>query len=75
MSASDFVLLHDGPTLPLAAVQFAWHLEDKGCALRFDGKALLVGPGRLLTDDDRRGIAQWRPHLIALATYDSKLVQ
>jgi hypothetical protein len=75
MSASDYVVLREGPTLPLAAVQLAWRLEDKGCALRFDGQALLVGPGRLLTDDDRRGIVQWRRHLIALATYESNAVQ
>lgn len=66
MSASDFVMLRGGLTLPLAAVQLAWSLEDRGLHLDLDGDVLNVGPGDRLTDEDRALIRRWKPHLVAL---------
>jgi hypothetical protein len=69
MNASDFVTLRDGVTLPVAALQLAWGLEDRGLHFSIDGDVLTVGPGDRLTDDDRALIRRWKPHLLALVRY------
>lgn len=76
LSASDFVTLRGGLTLPLAAVQLAWSLEDRGLHLGIDrdGEVLSVGPSDRLTDDDRAMIRRWKPHLVALVR-DCEAVQ
>lgn len=72
MSASTdaYVLLKGGLALPVEALQIAWRLEDKGLhfAVTDDG-ALLVSPPDLITDEDRRLIRQWKPHLCAVVDY------
>jgi hypothetical protein len=75
LSGSDFVVLTDGPTVPLAALQLAWQLEDKGCTMRIDGDVLVVGPRDRLTEDDRAAIRHWRDHLRAIAAYEPPAVQ
>lgn len=71
MNASDFVTLRDGCTLPMAAVELAWSLENRGLHLAIDGAGdvLSVGPGDRLTDTDRAQIRRWKPHLLALVRY------
>jgi hypothetical protein len=73
MSSSDFVTLRGGLTLPLAALQLAWDLEDRGLHLTLDGDGdvLSVGPGDRLTDADRALIRRWKPHLLAIVAYDA----
>jgi hypothetical protein len=34
------------------------------------GEALVVRPASQLTDDDRSAIRRWKPHLLALLTYE-----
>jgi hypothetical protein len=71
MSACDYVVL-PGLTLPLAAVLLALDLEARGLHMRTeDGEVLIVGPRRLLTDEDRAGLRRWKPHLLAIVTYDA----
>jgi hypothetical protein len=69
MSNSDgFVVLRSGLVLPLAAVQLALDLENRGLHLAVDGEGLAVGPRHRLTDHDRDSIRRWKPHLISLLT-------
>jgi hypothetical protein len=68
-------MLRGGLTLPLAAIQLAWSLEDRGVHLESDGDDVLsVGPGDRLTDADRAAIRRWKPHLLALVRYCSDTV-
>jgi hypothetical protein len=71
MSASDFVLLKGGLTLPVAVVRLALTFEERGITLRVDGDSLLVGPRERLTDADRELIRRWKLHLLALLAYDA----
>jgi len=76
MSASDLVTLIDGPTVPLAALRFAWALENRGLSMRLDGSGhLLVGPGAQLTAEDRALIRNHRDDLITLISYEAPRVQ
>jgi hypothetical protein len=75
LSASDFVTLIDGPTLPLAAIQLAWSLEDRGVVLSVRDGELLVGPRHLLTEVDREGLRRWRYHIMAIVEYRREPVQ
>jgi hypothetical protein len=69
MKTSDFVTLKSGLTLPVAALQLAWALEDRGLHFSADGDILSVGPGDRLTDADRAQIRRWKTHLLALVGY------
>lgn len=72
MSRSDFVVLRGGLSLPLAAVRLALDLEARGLHMRReDGDVLIVGPRELLTAEDRAGLRQWKPQLLAIVTYDA----
>jgi hypothetical protein len=71
MSASDYVVLRGGLTLPLAALRVAWNLEARGLRLGVDGDMLTVGPRTLVTDADREALRRWKPHLLALVAYDA----
>jgi hypothetical protein len=75
LSASNFVTLVDGPTVPVAALQLLLALEARGCRLRAEGDALLVSPRDRLTDVDRDQIRRWKWHLMALATYEPRSIQ
>jgi hypothetical protein len=69
LSVSDFVTLRNGYVVPLAALQLALNLEDRGCVLRLDGDQLFAGPRDRLTDDDRVAIRRWREHLKAVISH------
>lgn len=67
-----FVALKGGLVLPLAAVQFALDLEQRGLQLRVEADdVLFVGPRDRLTADDCVRIRQWKLHLLAIANYDA----
>lgn len=71
-SATEFVVL-PGLTLPLAAVRLALDLEQRGVHLiREADDVLVVGPSERLTDEDRTLIRRWKPHLLAIVTYDAE---
>lgn len=42
--------------------------------MRLDGDAVLVGPNRALTDDDRAAIRRYRDELRALVAYCERVV-
>lgn len=71
MLASDGVIvLAGGVSVPVPALRLAWDLEERGCRLAVDETGgLLVGPTRLLSDEDRRAIAEWKPSLVAIVAY------
>lgn len=76
MSASELVTLVNGPNVPLAALQLAWSLEDRGLTLRLDDAGgLLVGPGAQLTAEDRVLIRAHRDELITLTRYEPPRAQ
>jgi len=75
VSASDYVVLRNGPTVPRPALELAWRLEDRGCSLSIDGDSLVVTPRQLLSETDREAIRRWRWHLIALVATGSSTVQ
>ena len=66
----QFVILCNGPTLPLAVIQLAWSLEDRGFELSLASAGdLTVAPVDALTDADRTAIGRWHQHLQALTGY------
>ena len=68
-TATSFVVLKSGVTVPLAALQLAWSLERRGATLTVEGDDLVMdAPRGLLTDEDRRTIRRWREPLKAIAT-------
>lgn len=70
MSASDFVTLRGGLTLPVDAIRLALDLEHRGLTLTIDdGDVLVVGPRERLTDEDRALIRRWKRHLLTIVTY------
>ncbi len=71
----QFVTLRNGPTLPLAVIQLAWSLEDRGFELTLTPNGdLRVTPTAALTESDQIAIARWRQHLRALAEYVDEVV-
>ncbi len=69
---ASLVMLKGGLTVPLAALQLAWLLEDRGAVFLVEGGDLIVdGPAGFLTDGDRAQIRRWREHLKAIASYQA----
>lgn len=62
----DVVTLRGGTPVPLAAIQLALDLEERGITMRLDDGTLVVRPRSLLTEDD---IARIREHRDALKTF------
>jgi TubC N-terminal docking domain len=76
MSAScEFVVMRAGLTVPVEALLLALDLESRGVRLALDGDALLVGPRGRLTDEDRASIRRWKPHLLAIVSYNADALQ
>jgi hypothetical protein len=53
MSACEYVTLRGGQAVPLAVLRRLWALEERGLRFRLDDDDLLVGPRRLVDDNDR----------------------
>jgi hypothetical protein len=70
MSASDFVMLKGGLTVPAQALDVVLDLEARGVRLEADGDFILVRPKDKLTDADRAAVTRWRTHILALLTYE-----
>lgn len=71
LSASDFVMLRGGVTVPVVAIQLALDLEAHGLHMGVDGDMLMIGPRALLTDADRALIRRWKPQLLAIVACDA----
>ncbi len=70
MSASDYVMLRGGLTVPVAALQVLWSLEHRGVSLRLDDEDVIIAnPRAKLTDEDRVAIRRWKLHVVALLQY------
>lgn len=64
---AENVVLRGGFSVPLAALQLLWNLENHGLTLAVDADGLLVvAPRSLLTDEDDRGIRSFRDQLVTL---------
>jgi hypothetical protein len=48
-----------------------WDLEARGFSLTQDGDALIVGPHERLTRLDCEAIRKWKPHVLALLSYEA----
>lgn len=72
MSASDFVFLTGGLTVPLPALQVLWRLENRGVSFALDGDGIIARPRATLTEDDRAVIRRYRQHIIAILTYQEQ---
>jgi hypothetical protein len=70
LSASDFITLAGGLTVPLEPLMLALDLESRGVDLSVEGDQLLVRPQSAITDDDRQQLRRWKRHLIALVSYE-----
>jgi hypothetical protein len=69
-SGSDgYVLLRGGLAVPVAPVVLLFALEQRGLSVSREGDYLVVRPKGRLTDEDRRQLARWKAHLLALIDY------
>jgi len=69
LSASSFVVLRDGPAVPINALWLVWRLEERGCIFRVEDDQLFAGPRETLTDTDRSLIREWRDDVKAIVAY------
>ena len=76
MNDSDYLILKGGLALPVGAFRLALDLEARGLHMRCEeGDVLVVGPRERLTDEDRAGLRKWKPHLLAIVTYNADAQQ
>jgi hypothetical protein len=69
-SEPSFVVLGNGWSVPLSAVQLLLELEGRGLSIRGDDDGgLVVGPRSRLTDADREAIRQHRDALRVLVAF------
>ncbi len=69
-SAPERVMLGGGLSVPLAALQLLWALENRGLDVQLDaGGGVIVGPLHHLTDTDKQMITDYRDPLRALIRY------
>jgi hypothetical protein len=73
-SSDGYVLLRGGLTVPVAPLLLLFELEGRGLTLTVDGDALLVRPASCLTEEDCRRIRRWKPHLLALVSYQAPAI-
>ena len=73
--AETVVVLRGGLSIPLAAMQLLWNLEDRGFTLCSEADRLVVAPRSQLTPDDDALIRQHRDALLALVRYVEETVQ
>jgi hypothetical protein len=62
-------VLRGGLTVPRAAIQLLWSLEDRGFTLCSEDGRLVVAPRSRLTVDDDRAIRRHRDELLRLIAY------
>jgi hypothetical protein len=64
----DLITLRGGVVVPVSAITLLLDLERRGLDVRVDDTdgAVVVHPGRLLSDGDKRAITESRDHLRAL---------
>ena len=68
--SEKLVCLKGGLTVPVEPLFVLLDLENRGFRLTVDEDGgIVVTPGSLLTDDDRRLIRGWKPHIRALLEY------
>ena len=75
-SAPEIVVLADGLSVSLPALELLWRLESDGFDVRLDDDgAVLVGRIARLSLGDREAIIHHRDHLRALVRYCCERVQ
>ena len=71
---SELVALRGGLTVPAEAFRLAHQLSGRGLVVTVDGDRLRVsgpqGTKPELSEAEIAGIRRWKPHLIALVTYE-----
>jgi hypothetical protein len=71
LTAPNLVVLRNGLAVPIDAVNLLLNLERRGLNIRVDpaDDAVLVGPQRHLTEQDKANIRQHRDALRDLVSY------
>jgi hypothetical protein len=65
-----YVSLLLGPSVPVAALQLVWRLEERGFTMRVDQSGeLLVSPGSRLSAEDREQLRRLRRAVTAIVEY------
>lgn len=75
ITASEIVTLAGGLAVSLPALRLLWALEERGLHVRLDGDAVLVGPNRALSDEDRQAIRRYRDELRALVAHCERVAR
>jgi len=58
---SDLIAFRDGRVVPVAVLRRLWNLEERGLAIGLDDNgAVRVTPAKLLSDEDRAFLRQYR---------------
>lgn len=70
MSASDFITLAGGLTVPLEPLMLALDLEARGFHMFAEGEDLLVQPAARLTPEDIASLKRWKRHVLAILAYE-----
>jgi predicted metal-dependent hydrolase len=72
LATPECVMLKGGLAVPVASLQLAWNLEERGFGLHVDSdNHLKIEPDDALTDADRAAIRRWDRHLAAIAAYEA----
>jgi hypothetical protein len=71
-ASERYVLLRGGLSVPIEPLLLLLDLESRGFQLTVDDDGgIVIIPGSRLTDEDRRLVRGWKPHLIALLNYEA----
>ncbi len=72
-ASTEFVVLRDGPIVPVAPYLLLLDLERRGFTLRVENTTVLVvTPPERLTDADCIAIRRWKAHLLMLIAYGQR---
>ena len=68
--SDGYVLLRGGLAVPAAPLVLLFELEARGLRLSREGDDLVIRPRGHLTDEERRQLTRWKPHVLALLDYE-----
>ena len=74
-TSERYVVLRGGLSVPLEPVLLLLDLESRGFDVSREDDAILIRPKGRLTDADRNALKRWRPHVLALLSYEPEAIQ
>ena len=72
-TVSSPITLKGGLTVSLETLRLLWAFEDRGCTVKVEAGALLIGPRSRITDEEREQIREHRDELLAVVNYVATL--